>query len=514
METKHITRNFVESSRIIALDAAQNVWIDHPYRGVFLIPKEHVLDPDARPKIYSLQNEMNKTLRNLFFYFDQRILLCDKERFYQYNPVSQKSEPFHELDPYVVPDRSLRFLIQDDYQNIWYGNTNGTYLLVPEKIFTPSYRLYPINEITDVLPGGFESVLTLDKHNVVFPTEKGFLFFDPARYMEDTSAVQVFLSKAVLNANPDSIFYTGHLGWRPSGFRFKKGHHSFTFNFSVNTSGKKDLIGYSYLLKGSDRKWSPWTNSPQASYANLPPGRYTLLVKAKNQTGIESAPIEISFRIIRPWHEYALGFLIIAAAVFMMYLMNLRQRKKHEKEKSRLLETTKKQEEEHLIYAEASKEKITRLQNEKLMAEINFKNQELASFTYHLVNKNELISEINAVVHRLEHKLNDQPETKKELKQILKLTEKNADVDANWQDFIQSFDQVHAHFYKRLTEEFKDLSPNDYKLCTYLRMNLTSKEIASLMNISIRSVETNRYRLRKKLGIDPNTNLNQFLMNY
>ncbi|MBK8041416.1 MAG: hypothetical protein IPK21_01410 [Haliscomenobacter sp.] len=51
-------------------------------------------------------------------------------------------------------------------------------------------------------------------------------------------------------------------------------------------------------------------------------------------------------------------------------------------------------------------------------------------------------------------------------------------------------------------------------MCTYLRMNLTSKEIASLMNISIRSVETNRYRLRKKLGIDPSTNLNQFLMNY
>ncbi|MBK7475332.1 MAG: hypothetical protein IPI11_04665 [Haliscomenobacter sp.] len=148
------------------------------------------------------------------------------------------------------------------------------------------------------------------------------------------------------------------------------------------------------------------------------------------------------------------------------------------------------------------------------MTELHFKNQELTSFTYHLVNKNELISEINAVVHRLEHKLNDHPEVKKELRQILKLTDKNADVDANWQDFIKNFDQVHAHFYKRLTEEFKDLSPNDYKMCTYLRMNLTSKEIASLMNISIRSVETNRYRLRKKLGIDPSTNLNQFLMNY
>ena len=178
------------------------------------------------------------------------------------------------------------------------------------------------------------------------------------------------------------------------------------------------------------------------------------------------------------------------------------------------METNEKREKEHLINAEASKEEITRLQNEKLIAELNFKNQELTSFTYHLVNKNELIAEITEVVTKLEQKLHDNPEIKKELKQITKLTEQNNDVDVDWQNFIKSFDQVHTNFFKRLNEEFKDLSPNDYKLCTYLRMNLATKEIASLMNISIRSVETNRYRLRKKLGLDSETNLSQFLMNY
>ncbi len=510
---KHVSKNFAESSRIISLDAAQNIWIDHPYRGVFMIPRQEALNPDVKPRMYSHQNDLNKTLRFLFFYVDQRILLCDQERFYQYNPITNKSEPYHDLDPHVIPDASIRFLIQDDYQNIWYGNARGSYLLAPEKTFNPSYRVYPINEITGVLPGGFESVLTIDKHNVIFPTEKGFLFFDPTRYMEDTSAAQVFLSKAILNAAPDSVFHTGHLQG-PLSFKFKKKHNSFTFQFSVKSSGKKDLISYCYFLEGSDQKWSEWTHSPNVVYPKLSPGRYTLRVKAKNQTGIESPPIEISLRITRPWYEYT-ALVFVGVVIFsIQYIITRLQRKKHEREKSHILETTKKREEEHLIYAEASKEEITRLQNEKLMAEISFKNQELTSFTYHLVNKNELISEINAVVHRLEHKLNDQPEIKKELKQILKLTEKNADVDANWQDFIKSFDQVHAHFYKRLTEEFKDLSPNDYKMCTYLRMNLTSKEIASLMNISIRSVETNRYRLRKKLGIDPSTNLNQFLMNY
>ena len=78
--------------------------------------------------------------------------------------------------------------------------------------------------------------------------------------------------------------------------------------------------------------------------------------------------------------------------------------------------------------------------------------------------------------------------------------------------FSVHFDQVHSDFLKRLGEQFPNLSPNDYKLSAYLKMNLSTKEIASLMNISVRGVEASRYRLRKRLNLESSVNLTEFLM--
>ncbi|MFZ1457144.1 MAG: LuxR C-terminal-related transcriptional regulator, partial [Saprospiraceae bacterium] len=136
------------------------------------------------------------------------------------------------------------------------------------------------------------------------------------------------------------------------------------------------------------------------------------------------------------------------------------------------------------------------------------------SYTYHLVSKNELISEIKKAIQKLGPKFENDRELKKEFKTIMQLTDQNAGIDDDWDNFVKSFDQVHSEFFKRLTEKYTNLSSNDYKMCTYLRMNLTSKEISALMNISLRSVETNRYRLRKKLGLHSEANLTQYLLRY
>jgi len=107
-----------------------------------------------------------------------------------------------------------------------------------------------------------------------------------------------------------------------------------------------------------------------------------------------------------------------------------------------------------------------------------------------------------------------QPELEKEVGRILKMVEVDANFDADWEHFSRNFDHVHSDFLKRLGERFGHLSPNEYKLCAYLRMNLSSKEIASLMNISVRGVEASRYRLRKRLGLDTETNLTDFLIRF
>ena len=82
------------------------------------------------------------------------------------------------------------------------------------------------------------------------------------------------------------------------------------------------------------------------------------------------------------------------------------------------------------------------------------------------------------------------------------------------QKFEKEFDNIHQNFIKRLSETYKGLTVNDKKLCAYLKMNLVSKDIAPLMNISVRGVEIGRYRLRKKLNLDRHTNLTDFLQNF
>ncbi|WP_064196538.1 MULTISPECIES: LuxR C-terminal-related transcriptional regulator [Emticicia] len=98
------------------------------------------------------------------------------------------------------------------------------------------------------------------------------------------------------------------------------------------------------------------------------------------------------------------------------------------------------------------------------------------------------------------------------LNQIIKLIDNNIASGHDWQIFEQNFNRVHEEFFKKLLEKFPDLTPGDLKLSAYLRMNLSSKEIAQLLNITYRSVELKRYRLRKKLHLETEENLVEWLM--
>ena len=87
----------------------------------------------------------------------------------------------------------------------------------------------------------------------------------------------------------------------------------------------------------------------------------------------------------------------------------------------------------------------------------------------------------------------------------------NMEDDENWKRFQDNFNIVYDNFLGMLVTRFPTLKKNDLKLCAYLKMGLSSKEIASLLNTNLRSVETARYRLRKKLGLDGGENLTGFL---
>jgi DNA-binding CsgD family transcriptional regulator len=152
------------------------------------------------------------------------------------------------------------------------------------------------------------------------------------------------------------------------------------------------------------------------------------------------------------------------------------------------------------------------LRNQKLEDEINFKNSELASSGMHLVKKGEMLSKLKAELSHLMKGL-DNPQAVTELKKIVRALNEDDNLDKEWENFAKHFDKVHSDFLTQLKETHPAITPNELKLCAYLRMNLTTKEIAQILNISVRGVEIGRYRLRKKLQISPETNLFDYLIN-
>ena len=144
-------------------------------------------------------------------------------------------------------------------------------------------------------------------------------------------------------------------------------------------------------------------------------------------------------------------------------------------------------------------------------AELKSKNRELASSAMSLVYKNELLQKLSEEMTKLKDgtgkKLEDD-----QLRKIQKVIDEGMNDERDWNLFETSFNEAHGSFFKKLKTNHPDLVPNDLKLCAYLHMNMSSKEMASLLNISLRGVEIRRYRLRKKLNIPHDKNLAEFFM--
>jgi DNA-binding CsgD family transcriptional regulator len=235
-------------------------------------------------------------------------------------------------------------------------------------------------------------------------------------------------------------------------------------------------------------------------------------VKARNNLGSESSIEKFEFVVLPPWYRtswaYSIYIFLFAGLLFLMYQLQKfkfsRQQKRMEEENKKLLYISE-------LELNKTQSEVVALQNEKLASEINFKNAELASSTMHLVKKGELLSKIKEeLAHVLKH-IQDKTAIQ-EIKKVIKSVSDDDKIDQEWETFAKHFDTVHSDFVVTLKKTYPSLTANEVKLCIYLRMNLSSKEIAQLINISVRGVEISRYRLRKKIGIASEINLFDHLM--
>lgn len=513
IDTKFEQSSVKLSSRFLYRGKDGIIWMAHPYRGIFKVVGNTT--DGFRPEKFN--DGKLSALANMIFQSRNEIIVHDDTSFYRILSDGISMAPYELLTKHIVRPGSLKFLQEDKFGNIWYATADETAMLVPDEGFDISYRKHRISFFNGLLPEGFQKVYVIDNENVLLPSEKGFVHFNPRMYLKDTSAFRIHLAGMSIEKTVDSVLFSSVscLSQVPESFRFGPADQNLSFRFATCDNADFDHVMIRYTLSGINPEWTSWSADPVIKFNNLAPGTYTLTVEAQNGFGKISKPVSVRFSIAPPWYRSVAAYVCYSLLLLSLlaYLFKS-QDKRHRRDKIRIQSENEMKEMVYLQQAELSQSEINKLRNEKLEAEINIKNSELTSYTYHLVSKNDLIQKIREQLAILDQKFHDHGELRKELKNISRLIESNEEIDDDWDNFIKSFDQVHADFYKRLNEKFSDLSPTDYKMCTYLRMNLTSKEIASLMNISVRSVETNRYRLRKKLDLEHDENLTQFILKF
>jgi ligand-binding sensor domain-containing protein/DNA-binding CsgD family transcriptional regulator len=504
-----------ESARFLLIDN-ESIWASHPYKGIYRVTP--TTGGRWAVKQYGVKQGILSVNNNYIFRVSNRVLLTTEKGIYEYNAQKDLFEPSAYFNR-LFPGKALRYLKEDASGNIWFVHDKLLGIVVntgdkPEIIYLP--------ELTDKFVSGFEFVYPVNNSNIFIGGEKGFYHLNFEKYKKNKCPLLVQIRTIKAAGDRDSLLFGGYTGevndttFRTKPPRAEIGHawNSFHFDYSATAYGQQANIEYSIYLEGFDDKWSEWSRKTEKEYTKLWPGTYTFHVKARNNLGDESKVSSFTFTVLPPWYltywAYALYLIVFGAA---LYGLNRLQKRKYEEKLRQAEEEQKRLQYLHQLEMEKSEKEIIKLRNEKLEAEIHHKNKELASAAMHLVQKGELFTKVKDELLKLK-KTSPVEKGTDDFKKLIRIISEEDRTEEDWEHFALHFDKVHSDFLVALKEHFPKLSPNELKLCAYLRMNLSTKEIAQLMNISVRGVEISRYRLRKKLQIPTETNLFEYLLHF
>ena len=493
-----------ESARFVVVENEHTIWVAHPYKGIYRITLK--ANKSTEVKLYNQNKGLFSSNNNYVFKIKNHIVAATEKGIYEYNDQKDAFEASSYFKN-ILNETNIRYLKEDPSGNIWFVHEKELGVVdfsgqQPKTIYFP--------ELNNKLVSGFENIYPFDGHNIIIGSEKGFYHVDFEKYKQNRNLLQTQIRAVRSIGKTDSLLYGGYAV--PSKIRLPYSINSLHFEYSAILYGQQSNIEYSYFLKGFDKAWSNWSAKPEKEYTNLPAGNYVFQIKARNNLGNESAINQYTFAILPPWYQTTIAYVIYALLFLgLLYYGHRRQREKFLRQKQQYEERQKQLQYLHQLELEKNEKEIVKLKNEKLEAEIEHKNSELATSAMHLVQKREMLGKIRGDLNGLLKKM-DNEQTSLEFKKLLKILGEDNKTDDSWEQFAYHFDKVHTDFLVLLKKRYPALTASELKLCAYLRMNLSNKEIAQLINISIRGVEIARYRLRKKLGLSKEINLFEFLL--
>ncbi len=490
-------KGFDYSARYFEITKNFEIYVSHEYKGVFRLTSNS--DLQLFKENFAYQTPI-KGKNSSLVKFNNVIYYANREGVFKLENNSKKFQKDSILSLVFENDEyTSGKMIADKSNKLWFFSKNYIHYYESGKLINNLRRnSIPIPAVLTNSMLGFENLTQLSGSKYLFGTTDGYYTMN----VNDLNFENYKLSISNISSNTldgnlklNSIYKQG---------LFQHDENNLTFYYTVPAYNKYINVEYQYILFGFQEKWSEWSTQSSVNFKNLPPGNYVLKVRARIANAILENSAQYNFTILKPWYSTNLAIVIyLILGLIIIRLIHKEYKKYYQRQREKLIE------ENNLLLEikELENEQyLMRLKNEKLSKDVDEINKELAASTMSLHNKNELL----AIIQK-DLKENEDGDSLN-IKNVITTINKNITEKDSWSVFQEAFNKTDKDFLKNMKDAHPSLTANDLRLCAYLRLNLSSKEIAPLLNISVRSVEIKRYRLRKKMELDRDQGLVEYIL--
>ena len=495
---KNKVQGFNYSSKHFEILNNKDIFVSHEYKGVYKFSIDNLLTKSSN--VIKFKNPI-KGKNACLVKYNNKIYYASKYGIFKFNNktkqfVNDKSlSTIFENDEYVTGK-----MIVDKSNKLWFFTKNYIHYFSSGKLSTDlKMNSLPIpSSMTNSMPG-YENILQLNDVNYLIGSTDGYYILKNIDFKFSNYNVSIIrISNSGVNSKPLNVSIKDEV-------HLEHDQNNIEFNYTVPEYDNYINAEYQYKLDGFNNKWSDWTFNSKVVFENLPAGDYTFYVRAKVANSLTDNIESYSFVISKPfyantWAKLFYFILFIAIGYYVHKFYTIFHEKRHQRiiaENNILLELKELE----------NDQKIMKIKNEQLTQDVDKKSKELAVSTMNLIKKTELLNIIKADL-----KNSTDSSTNRSIKAVISTINSNVKEESTWNIFKEAFDSADNNFLKKVKESHPSLTPNDLRLCAYLRLNLSSKEIAPLLNISVRSVEIKRYRLRKKIDLPHEKGLVEYIL--
>ncbi len=400
---------------------------------------------------------------------------------------------------YSVSDYTSGKLTVDlDNNTLWnFSKKNISYVSPGKLSGKPKVNKIPFSSELPRGLTGYETISALGANKYLIGTSAGYIVIDLDKFKESTYRVSI--NSIIKSNSKDSL----HLVDKFSEGVFENKNNNIEISYGVVEFEKYLDTEYQYQLEGIYPEWSNWSPNSSVVFKNLPFGDYVFNVRARVGNTMSKNTATYRFCIERPWSlsNTLIGLYVVVFLLLLLLTHNIYKRY-YRKQRERLMQKSKRELE---LKELENQQQLMRFNNENLRQDIESKNRELGLSTMNLIKKNEFLN-------NLKKELKSISDNDNKIKSVIRIIDKNLNDKDDWNLFEEAFNNADKDFIKKIKTLHPTLTSNDLRLCAYLRLNLSSKEIAPLLNISSRSVEVKRYRLRKKIGLPHESSLSDYIL--